>query len=159
MKGVIHIYSSALLGGAVYKLSQSLEISVITFLCGFLIDIDHVFDYLILAKKDFSIKNLLSWCYNNEWEIIFLFFHSYELYFLLGIITYYFPNGILIGLMLGTGVHLILDQIWNCHLRSEFRVSPWFYFLTYRVYYGFRKDKLCNENNGVIKSFSFGEER
>jgi len=78
-----------------------------------------------------------------------LFFHSYELYFLLGIITYYFPHGILIGLMLGTGVHLILDQIWNCHLRSEFRVSPWFYFLTYRVHCGFHKDKLCTQNNGL----------
>ena len=150
MKGSIHFYSSGLLGGAVYKLSQSLEMSIITFLCGFLIDIDHVFDYLVLSGRKFSIKNLLSWCYNDEWEIIFLFFHSYELYFLLGVTTYYFPNNILIGLMLGIGVHLVLDQIWNCRRRNDICLSPWFYFITYRAYAGFHKDKLMYQAHKKI---------
>ncbi len=71
-----------------------------------------------------------------------LIFHSYELYFLLGVIAYYFPAEIMTGLMIGIGGHLILDQSWNCHLRKDYYLSPWFYFLTYRIYAGFHKDKL-----------------
>lgn len=142
MKASVHLYSSALLGGSIYKISQSAEIAIVAFLSGFLIDLDHVVDFLFLSGEKFNLKDMLSWCHNGRWEKIVLILHSYELYLLLGFLTYFFPHNIFIGLLLGTGLHLILDQIWNCHLRSDFRISPWFYFLAYRVHAGFHRDKL-----------------
>jgi hypothetical protein len=146
MKGSIHLYSSAVLGGMAFKASQSVGLSIATFLSGFLLDIDHIADFMFLSGENFTINNMFSWCDNGRWEKVFLLFHSYEFYFLLGVTTYFLPYKILIGFLCGTGLHLILDQIWNCHLRKDFLLSPWFYFLTYRVYAKFHKDKLQMKN-------------
>lgn len=139
MKTSTHVYSSAILGGTVYALTQSVQMAVATFASGVLIDLDHLFDFLVFSKERFSIKNFYSWCYNGKWEKITLLCHSYELYLALGIIAYFYPNHILIGFLLGGGLHLILDQIGNRIYGFRF---PMFYFLTYRCYMGFHKSKL-----------------
>ena len=54
MKGSVHLYVSGALGAILYKLSHSAGISIMTFLSGVLIDIDHVFDFWILSGKKFS---------------------------------------------------------------------------------------------------------
>lgn len=66
-------------------------------------------------------------------------------------LTYYFPHNILIAILLGTGLHIILDQIGNCYLRKNFSLSLWFYFLTYRILVGFHKDELRTDNLNFIK--------
>ncbi len=142
MKASAHFYSSCLLGGIVYTFSQSLVITVVASLSTILVDIDHALDFLIFSAEKFSIKNLFVWCEQAKWERVTLIFHSYELYFLLGVIAYYFPSDILKGLMLGLGMHFLLDQIWNCHLRKDYHLTPWFYFLTYLIFAGFHKDNL-----------------
>jgi hypothetical protein len=142
MKTTVHVYSSGLLGGTIYFITQSAAISIVAFLSGIFIDIDHIFDFLIFSGEKFSIKNMFRWCHEVRWKKITLIFHSYEFYLILGIITYNFPHDILIGLMAGTGFHIMLDQIGNCFLCKNPRLFPWFYFLTYRVNAGFHKDKL-----------------
>ncbi len=67
MKASVHFYSSWLLGGIVYKLSQSVGISMAAFLSTILIDIDHVFDFIIFSGEKFSIKNIFSWCNHGRW--------------------------------------------------------------------------------------------
>lgn len=146
-----HLYSSALLGGSLYAATQSAQVSIAAFLSGIFVDIDHVSDFLIFSDEKFSIKNVFSWCDDGRWEKIALFFHSYELYFILITLTYYSPHNILIGILLGTGLHIILDQIGNCYLRKNFSLSLWFYFLTYRILVGFHKDKLRTDNLNFIK--------
>ncbi len=123
-------------------LSQSTELSVITFLSGIFIDLDHFLDFFLFSGEKFSIKNVISWCEDGRWERVSLIFHSYELYIVLGVITYYFPHNILIGIMLGVGLHLLLDQFWNCNMRKRFRLAQWFYFLTYRASVGFHRDRM-----------------
>jgi len=128
MKIRTHLYTSTLLGGSLYASTQSPQIAVSCFLSGIFVDIDHVFDFLIFSGEKFSIKNMLSWCYELRWEKIVLIFHSYEIYLVLGFITYYFfPNNVLIGIMVGSGLHLALDQIGHCCFIQKFRVSPWFF--------------------------------
>jgi len=142
MKAIVHVYSSAALGGVVYIVTSSQVASVSAFLSGILIDIDHIFDFLIFSREKFSVRNFFSWCDDGRWEKISMPFHSYELYLLLVITTYYFPNNMLLGFLFGLGLHLVLDQIWNCHLRKELRLFKYFYFLSYRFYTGFHKSKL-----------------
>jgi hypothetical protein len=143
MKGKAHVYGAGIQGGVVYLLSQSMEVSIITFLSGVLIDLDHVLDFLVFSGEKFTLKKFLSWCDEGRWERVSLIFHSYEVYLILAIITYYFPNNILLGLTYGIGFHLLLDQIWNCHICNGLRLFHWFYFLTYRIRVGFHKSKLA----------------
>lgn len=138
MKISTHVYSSAILGGTLYALTQSVPMAIASFISGVLIDLDHVFDFLVFSKEKFSIKGFFSWCYDTKWERVTLLFHSYELYLALGIIVYFYPNKILIGVLFGSGLHLILDQIGN-RIHGRY---PMFYFLTYRCFVGFRKSKL-----------------
>lgn len=142
MKAKAHVYSASIQGGMVYLLSQSMEVAIITFLSGVFVDLDHVLDYFIFSRDKFTIKKLFSRYDDTEWEKVSLIFHSFELYLILAIITYYFSNNILLGLTYGIGLHLLLDQLWNCHLRSRFRLFHWFYFLIYRIRVGFHKSKL-----------------
>ena len=139
MKPSIHVCSSAVLGGILYTLTQSIPMAIATFVSGVFIDLDHVFDYLVFSKEKFSIKGFFSWCYGIRWERVALLFHSYELLLALSIITYFYPNNILIGVLLGSGLHLILDQIGNRIYGFRF---PMFYFLTYRCFVGFHRSQL-----------------
>jgi len=142
MKGKAHVYGAGIQGGAVYLLSQSMEVAIITFLSGVFLDLDHVLDYFIFSKEKFTINKLFSRYDDVEWEKTSLIFHSFELYLILAIMTYYFSNNILLGLTYGIGLHLLLDQLWNCHLRGGILLSHWFYFLFYRIGVGFHKSKL-----------------
>jgi len=137
-----HISTSAFLGGALYAIAQSPQIAIFAFLGGVFIDIDHVFDFLIFSDDKISIKNIFLWCDEGKWKKITLIFHSYELYLILALLTYYFPYKALIGILFGTGLHLIVDQIGNRYINKKFCLSVFFYFLIYRIYVGFHKNQL-----------------
>jgi hypothetical protein len=139
MKIHIHVSSSAILGGTIYALTHSVHMAVSAFVSGILIDLDHLFDFFVFSGEKFSIKNFFSWCYQARWEKVTLLFHSYELYLILGIIAFLYPNDLLVGFVLGGGSHLILDQIGNRGYGFRF---PLFYFLTFRYSVGFQKSKL-----------------
>ncbi len=145
MKAITHIYASAVLGGIVYTVSKSAAMSLTAFLSGFLIDLDHLLDFFLLSDQKFSISVFFDWFHNDKWDKIVVIFHSYELYVLLAITAYHFPNHILQGLVYGIGLHLLLDQVWNCYLGNDNHLSVWLYFLSYRIYAGFHKNKLRSD--------------
>jgi len=142
MKVQTHLYTSALLGGSLFATTQSVQIAVSSFLSGIFIDIDHLFDFLIFSGEKFSLKNMFSWCNELRWQKVSLIFHSYEIYIILSVIMYYFPDNMFIGILLGSGLHLALDQIGQSCFKKKHKVSPWFYFLAFRLYAGFRKGKM-----------------
>ena len=146
MKIRTHFYTSTLLSGGLYAATRSPQIAVSCFLSGIFIDIDHVFDFLVFSGEKFSFKNMLSWCIEGRWNKIVLIFHSYEILIFLSFIIYYFPDNILVGILLGSGLHLILDQIGNYSFNKYHKLSIWFYFLTFRIFSGFRKEKLIRSN-------------
>jgi hypothetical protein len=106
---------------------------------GILIDIDHLFDFLVFSREKFSIKGFFSWFYETRWEKTTILLHSYELYLVLCIVTFFYSNDILIGFLLGGGLHLMLDQI---GVRNYGSSSPMYYFLAYRCSVGFQKNKM-----------------
>ena len=141
-----HIITSSVLAVTIYGWTHSIEAAVSAFISGILIDIDHLLDFFLFSGESFSVKAFFSWCNDGRWDRIILIFHSYELYFLYGIIVYNYPHPILTGILLGTGLHLILDQTGNRHLIKSFTISKWFYFFTFRAWGGFRKDWLRTAN-------------
>jgi len=144
MKARTHIFSSAILSGTLYALTQSMQLAASAFVSGVFIDLDHIFDFLVFSGERFSIKRFFSWFWDTRWEKITILFHSYELYLGLGIMVFFYPNDILIGVLLGGGLHLILDQIgvYSFDFRFDLKPAPMYYFLTYRCFVGFHKDKL-----------------
>ena len=139
MKASAHISTSAMLAAALYAHSRSLPAAASCLVSGILIDLDHVIDFHLFSGERFSIANFFSWCVGNRWQRISLIFHSFELFGILCAVAYYLDNAVLRGIVWGTGLHLLLDQLANSR---TFRLSPWFYLLGYRIAVGFRRDKL-----------------
>lgn len=146
MKVPAHVCTSTLLGAALYAHTGSWQVAAAGLVSGVLIDVDHIFDFLIFSGEAFSVRNLFSWCDDGRWERISLPFHSYELYLLAGLITYFRPSPIMAGVLCGTGLHLLLDQFGNRYLAPRFSVSLWFYFFAFRFSVGFRKERLRTDH-------------
>jgi hypothetical protein len=136
-----HATSSAILAVSVYTLSNSWVMTFAAFLSGIFIDLDHLIDFLIFSGEKLSMKNLFGWCH-SRWERSIFTFHSYELYLLAFTFNLYFPSPMLTGVLLGTGLHLLLDQIGNRYCLETGAIPPLFYFTSYRAAKGFRKDLL-----------------
>jgi hypothetical protein len=141
MKASAHVYTSAVLATALYAYSHSVWEAVICFASGILIDLDHVMDFHLFSGEKFSFTDFFSWYSENRWQKIVLIFHSYELLGFVCAAAYYLDSEVLRAVLWGTSLHLLLDQIGN---QKTSRLSPWFYFLGYRIAVGFRREKLLN---------------
>lgn len=139
MKPSVHVSTSALLATTLYAYSGSLPVAASCLVSGVLIDLDHVVDFHLFSGERFSITNFFSWCNESRWQKISLIFHSYELFGILCVVSYYLDNAILRGMVWGAGLHLLIDLLANSR---KYRLSPWFYFLGYRIAVGFRREKL-----------------
>ncbi|MBF0555458.1 MAG: hypothetical protein HQK96_13035 [Nitrospirae bacterium] len=141
----VHTYTSAALGGIIYAITDSWQAAVSTLIAGVFIDIDHIFDFLMFSGERLTMRNFTSWCDEMKWNKITLIFHSYELFIVLGFIAYYSGSKTATGILCGAVFHVLLDQTGN--LRKS-RLSQWFYFLTYRIIQGFKKDNLKIKDEG-----------
>ena len=145
MKIPAHIAISTVAGLTAYGLTKSETLTGSVFLSSLLIDIDHVPDYILLSKERLSIKNFLSWYNEKKWDRIYIILHSYEIIAILVSIASLFRNDIIIGVAIGCALHLIADQIGNMTFGLGKRLSPWFYFLSYRYCMEFMKNRMLVE--------------
>jgi membrane-bound metal-dependent hydrolase YbcI (DUF457 family) len=124
-----HIAASTLAATAVYAVSDSAAMAVVTLLSGILVDCDHVIDYLVLHRPPHSMKDMFEKFYASRLTHVLVVLHSWELLAIIAcaaLATGWHP--VLTGLFIGLGHHLLLDQIFN-------NVRPLGYFLSYRIYY------------------------
>jgi hypothetical protein len=146
MKATAHIGVSALAAAAAYEITASGPIAVSLFISGVLIDLDHLPDYLLLAKEKFSFRSFFSWYHDRKWQKIYIVFHSYELMALLVMASFWLRNGAFIGMTSGCLLHMVMDQIGNIRMKPGERLSPWFYFFLHRCQAGFEKKNLTVDN-------------
>ncbi len=141
MRTSAHILTSAALSAGLYVWSHSLPEAASCFVSGVLIDVDHFLDYFLFSGQRFSVRDFFSWHNEARWKKLTLFLHSYELYAVLCIAVYFLhnDNALLRGVLWGAGLHLLLDQLVNSKVH---RLSPWFYFLGFRIAAGFRREKM-----------------
>lgn len=142
MRILAHVCATVFAGGVYYAYTQSSREAVACMLTGVLIDLDHVLDFYQFSKERFSIPTFFSWCNQGRWQKIAVVLHSYELYAILLIAAYVSKNAMLIAILWGAGIHLCLDEVGNRFVHKTFRLSPWFYFLSFRIAAGFRKELL-----------------
>lgn len=115
--------------------------SLVCFLSGIFMDLDHILDYCLARKRLWgSYRDLWVYCGEERGGKLYLILHSYELLALMGLVVMgWHGNVIWWGLLVGMSVHLIADQIFNRQLR------PFVYFLSYRLIHGFDKKYLFSE--------------
>ncbi len=98
---------------------------------GILIDIDHFIDHFLHYGRHFRLVDFLFHSYLDSGKI-YVVFHSWEILILLWIIS--FRVSWFIPLAAGMTGHLMIDQLFS-------RKPKLFYFLAFRWYHGFSRDK------------------
>jgi len=97
------------------------------FLSGIFIDIDHIYDYLREHGFTFKVKDFIHEFCSGNFNRITLFFHSWELLFLIAIIAWFTKwNPTITGVLIGFGHHLVLDTFYNGNTaRAYFFIWRW----------------------------------
>ena len=143
MKPSRHFIVSAFLAALMAAVARRPAASLLCFASGFLIDIDHIFEYIAhYGLRDFTIEKFLNACEETRkikgdcgFRKIYLIFHGYEIAILLVLLCFYTQNIYLVAITLGYIPHLAMDAFGNTLTARS-------YFLTYRAMKNFKLEAL-----------------
>jgi hypothetical protein len=137
-----HLVTTALACGAVHALTGSTALTAGVAAGGFLVDLDHVVDYVLFeARRDLRPAAFLRYYMEQRTRRLVLLLHSYELLALLALLAWMANSEALWGYVLGVaGLHLPLDIVFNGRVLSRNLVP--FYSFAYRWRSGFRAEPL-----------------
>ncbi len=122
-----------------YFNSFNLFLFFICIVLGWLLDIDHLFDYLSYKRRHdfhFNLGEFLEGSYFKLSKKIYLPFHSYEISIFLNLIVILSEEFNLIFVSLAHTLHLLQDQLTN-------KVKPFSYFFAYRALNNFNINAVC----------------
>lgn len=146
MKPSYHIAGSCLLGLLFFAFIRDVKHTMVFIFSGILIDLDHIFDYCLSNKaRTFNpvkfYRGFSKWCLDMEFDIIYLFLHSFEFLLLLwGVIWFAELGTFWVAVAAGFTQHLILDLLFNRVFQGEK-----FYFFFYRIMKSFAKVALLRK--------------
>jgi len=134
-----HLFHHLLLGLFVgflsWKITASFWLGVLGMLVNIFIDLDHLIEYLVFSKR-FNLREFLSGSHFEQKGKILVLFHAWEYVALAAILWILTSQWFFFVLGLAIGAHLVFDQFtWN--------LSPWAYFITYRIKNKFSIAKIC----------------
>ena len=136
-----HLVTTALACAGTYALTGSPALAAGVIAGGFLIDVDHVLDYVLFeGQRDLRPAAFLRYYTEQRMRRVALVLHSYELLAVLAALAWVTNCVPLWGYVLGVLLHLPLDIIFNGRLLSRNLVP--FYSLAYRWRLGFRAEPL-----------------
>lgn len=145
-----HFVTTASVCALSHALGGSGELTLGLFLGGFLIDVDHYFDYLVFEQQtSLNPLQFLNYYLEVKLKRAILILHSYELMALLWLIAAFTHKRVLIGYLLGATMHLALDIYFNGQhvLRQPFR----FYSFFYRQSKGFLASQMLHTPSDNVK--------
>ena len=141
MKPVCHLGVSIITGAATFLITKTISPSIACFLVGWLVDVDHIWDFYKNVGKGFTVKRFHNACENGGIKKSYLYLHSYELLFGLICLCFFSHfNYLLSFTTLGFAIHLFFDQIFN-------PVKPLTYFITYRILNSYNTDVVFRINH------------
>lgn len=122
-----------------YLIFKSFLYSVVCFLAGILVDLDHVVDYVRCTGWNLNIKYFFQFVYGIHYDHLTILFHAWE-FSVLFVIMIVLTGGNLLVLAVGIGFiqHLIFDQCTN-------PIKPFAYFITYRLKHKFSKECILSD--------------
>ena len=140
-----HLATSLALGAGIYAATRSVEMAAGSFLGGFLIDVDHYGDYLLFEKqwRRPAPADFLRYYFTFQLKRVVLPLHSIELMGVLTVIAWFWPRPLLVGYLLGAGMHLLFDVLVNGDYALKRKVL--FYSFGYRAAKGFSAEALMDK--------------
>jgi len=138
-----HLITTAVAGAAVYAGTGSAALTAGLFAGGFLIDLDHVFDYVVFERqRDLRPSAFLRYYLEGRVRRVVLPLHSYEVLVLLALLAWLSDRDWLWGYVLGAALHLPLDIIFNGRLVPGGLVH--FYSFACRARAGFLAERFAD---------------
>lgn len=139
MRTVGHIITSAGVGCASYLLYKSRKAATVSFLVGFLIDLDHIFDYIGAHGWKLDWARFSEAAHENYSGKLYLPLHSYELLALF-FLLFKGPSKqpYRVGITLSILTHLLLDQRCNPSRKAGT------YFLAHRIRKRFNASEILH---------------
>src|SRR5262245_37067420 len=114
-----HLVTTALACAGVYASTGSAALTAGLAVGGFLIDVDHVFDYVVFERqRDLRPSAFLRYYLGGRVQRVVLVLHSYELAVLLAVLAWTSGVEALWGYVLGMALHLPLDIVFNGRLAT-----------------------------------------
>jgi len=110
---------SLAVSGVLYVLFRSLPVSLLNFVGGTLIDLDHLYDYFRYphrpVHRGFDPRHFFDVMNQGRLDRVFILLHAWELTAALLIAGWWMPAGgvWMIPLGFGMGVHILLDAFYN----------------------------------------------
>jgi hypothetical protein len=131
-----HLVTTAAACAATAYVTGSWPVTAAVGAGGFLIDLDHVVDYIAFERqRDLRPGAFLRYYVEGHIRRVVLLLHSYELFAVLAALAWWFSLPLLSGYLVGALMHLALDIVFNG------RITPYsiaaFYSFTYRLYHRF----------------------
>jgi membrane-bound metal-dependent hydrolase YbcI (DUF457 family) len=147
MRTVGHIITSAGIGIASYARYRSRPAAVASFLAGFLIDLDHIVDYVRAHGWTLNWSRFNEACHEKYSGKLYLPLHSFEL-LILFFILFRGPKRqpFRMGITLSVLVHLLLDQ--RCNPSRRWQT----YFLADRIHKKFDANRILKGKPALAKS-------
>ena len=131
MKPVVHVAASAAVSALLFGITKSVSLTIVSFFTGFLIDIDHVLDYIREYGLVPDVRKFFRVFYENRFKKVLVIFHGWEWIALLFYVSWLTGwNDVVLGVGIGALHHLILDQMGNNATGAG-------YFFFYRALHGF----------------------
>ena len=136
-----HLVTTTAASAATAYATGSLPLAGAVFAGGFLIDLDHVADYVVFERqRDLRPGAFLRYYVEGHIRRAVLVLHSYELFVALAALAWWTQSILLSGYLVGALMHLALDIVFNG------RITPYsiaaFYSFTYRLAHRFDAQAL-----------------
>ena len=138
----VHFIATAIACVWVYSFSGNPAYVVVLILGGIFIDLDHFIDYFLFFGPKFNLNDFFGFSYLESGKV-YVFFHSWEIIFLLLAVGIYFSSSALLIFCFGLSLHLAIDNLQ--------RKNPFIYFLSYRIAVGFDRRRLLPEMEHIFK--------
>ncbi|GIW69580.1 MAG: hypothetical protein KatS3mg101_0327 [Patescibacteria group bacterium] len=131
-----HLALSLAAGYVCFRLYRRMSSWVFSLISGFLVDLDHLFDYFVFRGLQFDLGDFISSRYYHDTNQVYILLHSWELVVVLCVLFIFSKKKyIFCPLVLGLALHLVWDHLTNpAYWRT--------YFLIGRYLEGFTLDKL-----------------
>jgi hypothetical protein len=131
-----HAVTTVVASAATAYVSGSFALASAVILGGFVIDVDHAFDYIVFNRQhDLRPSVFLRYYLEGRAKLIVLVLHSWEMFALLTAIAWWTGWSLLWAYLGGAVMHLLLDIAFNGELVPKNIIA--FYSFAYRAGHGF----------------------
>jgi hypothetical protein len=144
-----HLVTTAIAGGVVLAATGSVPVAAGCGVGGFLIDVDHVVDYVTIERRrELTPAAFLRYYTAGRARHLVLALHSYELFLALALLAWWLDSAWLAGYLLGGAMHLALDVVFNGRLTPKNIFA--FYSFTFRLAHHFDAELLLGSEPRIV---------